>query len=115
MCQNRFSKLNIKIEFSAILFYSMFLCEKLHQNLIICGKYSEQIAHMYSYIVHGAKAAVLDCSNSYEPTVQSNIESLKAKVIVVKYPLNQIGLINCHQYQILQINSLSWFILLLKI
>lgn len=84
--KNRFSKLNIKIEFSAILFYSMFLCEKLHQNLIICGKYSEQIAHMYSYIVHGAKAAVLDCSNSYEPTVQSNIESLKAKVIVVKYP-----------------------------
>ena len=84
--KNRFSKLNIKTEFSSILFYSMFLCEKLHQNLIICGKYSEQIAHMYSYIVHGAKAAVLDCSNSYEPTVQSNIESLKAKVIVVKYP-----------------------------
>lgn len=84
--KNRFSKLNIKPELSTILFSSLFLCEKLHQNLIISGKYSEQIAHLYSYIVHGALAAVLDCSNSYEPTVQDKIESLKAKVIVVKCP-----------------------------
>lgn len=41
---------------------------------------------MYSYMVYGAKAAILDCANPYDPSVQDIIESLKAKVIVVKNP-----------------------------
>lgn len=85
--RNRFSKLNIKSAlYSDVLISTLYSCDKLHFNLILCGTYSEQIAHMYSYMVYGAKAAILDCANPYDPSVQDIIESLKAKVIVVKNP-----------------------------
>lgn len=85
--RNRFSQLNVKSAlYSDVLISLLCSCDKLHFNLILCGAYSELIAHMYSFMVYGAKAAVLDCANPYDSTVQHTIELLKSKVIVVKNP-----------------------------
>lgn len=83
---DRLDFLNVKSEFRKILIATLYTCDKFHCNLILCGKLSEQIAQTYSFFVYGAKAAVLDCSQDYEPTILSKIESLKAKVVVVRNP-----------------------------
>lgn len=82
----RFTFLNLKSEFRKVLIASLYTCDKFHCNLLLCGKLSEQIAQTYSFIVYGAKAAVLDCSQDYEPSILNKIESLKAKVVVVRNP-----------------------------
>lgn len=83
---SRFNFLNLKSEFRKVLISSLYTCDKFHCNLLLCGKLSEQIAQTYSFIVYGAKAAVLDCSHDYEPSILNKIESLKAKVVVVRNP-----------------------------
>lgn len=83
---DRLDFLNVKTEYRKILIATLYTCDKFHCNLILCGKLSEQIAQTYSFFVYGSKAAVLDCSQDYEPTIFSKIESLKAKVVVVRNP-----------------------------
>lgn len=83
---DRLDFLNVKTEYRKILIATLYTCDKFHCNLILCGKLSEQIAQTYSFFVYGSKAAVLNCSQDYEPTIFSKIESLKAKVVVVRNP-----------------------------